>query len=227
MTTIPELTLDLQKALTEIRLLHGPSHLEGTTSCAECCCAWPCETYSRALLQHLDGRWNIKGAQQHLEGQLFAVPSALRVVERHLSKLDSDNADEAITAIHQLCFVDELVVSAAVNGSGYSEIQFAARIGDSSSPLWSLAFMSRLTLRVFGPTLESGKSIFYRNLVSRSFGTFDADEILSWWRQLDCDKHSYFTTHLTGSDEEISEVILDMCEFTHRFAASNSLTAWS
>lgn len=220
MTTIPELTLNLQKALTEIRLLHGPSHLEGTTSCAECRSAWPCETYSRALLQHLDGRWNIKGAHQHLEGHLFAVPATLRIAERHLSKLGSDSAEEAISALHRLCLVEELVVSAAINGSGYSEVQFATRVGDSSSPLWSLAFTSKLTLRVFGPTFELCDSKFYRDLVSRSFGEFDADEILTWWKQLDGDRHSYFTTNLTGTDEEVCRVILDMCEFTYRFAQS-------
>jgi hypothetical protein len=177
------------------------------------------------LLQHRDGFLNIDGVSQHLEGRLSSLPAVLRVAEDRLSRLHTDNSDDVISAIHHLCVVDGLAVSAAINGSGYAEIQFSLSHPDGSSPLWSLAFMSRLTLRVFGPTPEMGDSQFHQQVISRSFGNLDAYEIQSWWTTLNQDKYSYFTTHLVGSDDDVCRVLLEMCELTHRFSNSENFAA--
>ena len=217
MNTIPETTVALQFTLDRIRAMHGPVEQGGEVRCQHCKTVWPCETNSVALANHLDGTWNLDYSYRHLEGKLSVLPSVLRKVEEELGRLSSPLAEEAITAIHRLCFVDGVRAKGLINPIGRAEIQFsAARVRDLV-PLWGLSLATPLELRVFGPERTGVGRHFFQELVSLSFDISETDEVVDWWSSICADRHTYVTTTLADDEDQACGRILTMCSLTETF----------
>jgi hypothetical protein len=186
---------------------------------------WPCETTTVALANHCDGTWNLDGAYFHLWGKLGHLPQALRKLEEEASKLNTPLADATITAIHQLCMTDGISASALINSAGMTEIQFSAVHEDGNAPLWALSIGSILEMRIFSPERAGVGRDFFGSLLSLVFDTEDTDDVVEWWRGVTAIRHTYVTTTLGGSDEEVCGRILAMCSLTCSLAETQHLAA--
>lgn len=133
-------------------------------------------------------------------------------IERHFSQMETLLADEAISQLSYLPFTQSLSVNYHL--SDYGQYDLIVGMPDDEfqlRPFWKLSTGVNTSITIFMPTVATGRSQFYREIVEHMLQTPATDDMIEWWSNMNKPLPSRITIDFSDQGVALCEVILDLC----------------